>query len=165
MTTKTNSKQETKQEKKKGKWASIRVPREVKERLEAIAKKKGIAMWRVLLEALSHYEALTKKPKEKMKLPRLDKASWYAYKLSQSIGAFKEKPSLENLYYLDKTISQIEERAGINCRILRKIVVEVYELAKKKKQIPTQLIIELNDTAKLIVGDILYRYLFEEEQK
>jgi len=134
----------------------IRVPEELYNRLTKIAEEKDLPIWKVIAEALSYYEHYTKKTKEMQKLPRLDKASWYCYKLSASVGSLRENPTEENLTLLTKTCKQLEERYGIDASLLVKVATE-YQKSKSTKDK-----IELNEIAKLVVGDIICKFLFEQ---
>jgi len=135
---------------------NIRVPDELYERLKALAQQKKVPIWKVILEALSCYENVEKKASGLSKLPRLDKAAWYAYKLSASVGSFREKPTEGNLALLTQTAKQVEERLGVKTDLLIKVAAEYH------KKPSTQNKIELNDTAKLVVGDIIAKMLFEQ---
>ncbi|RLF08420.1 MAG: hypothetical protein DRJ60_00375 [Thermoprotei archaeon] len=134
----------------------IRVPEELYNRLTKIAEEKDLPIWKVVAEALSYYEHYTKKTKEMQKLPRLDKASWYCYKFSASVGSLRENPTEENLALLANTCKQLEERYGIDTKLVLKMASEY---VKKRS---TQAKIEMNETAKLIVGDIICKFLYEQ---
>ena len=136
----------------------IRVPTEVHEKLMELSKKLNVPLWKVIMEAITFYEQVIRKPKVRRSLPRLDKASWYAFKISQSVGAFKENPSKQNFEYLQRTCQQIEERIGVDCDLVLKMAEEYMQTKSVSAKI------ELNDVTKLVVADIIVKMLFGEEE-
>lgn len=129
-------------------WKMVRVPKELHDRISTLADREGVAKWKIVSRALTFLESWRRAGNVK-KLPRFDKACWYIYKLASSVGIFKEVPSDDNYQKLLKTISQIEERLGIDCSLLKK-AVEDY---KRRPTVSNK--IELNDVTKLVIGDII----------
>jgi len=138
-------------------YKNVRLPIELYGEILKEAEERGVAMWKVIADAFTRYKLWRKKPEERMRVPRLDKASWYVFKLANSVGALKENPTPENAERLMRTISQIEERTGVNCELLKKTVSEF--LAHKD----TFHKVELNDVTKMTIGDIIVKLIFGEE--
>ena len=84
----------------KVKWTTIKVPKEIRDKIREISESEGRAYWRVLTEAISFYVTQKKKPRVKEDLPALDKCSWYIAKVSMSVGALKENPNESNFCLL-----------------------------------------------------------------
>ena len=143
-------------------YTTITVPVSLKEKIATIADRKKVAMWRVINEAMSFYETIQRKPKEKARLSELDKCSWYVFKFVKSVSLFQENPTKQNWLYLQ---DRIEELAS---RIFGKKIPELDVLAKLCKRYmenpSRELKIEINETAKVIVSKIITKMLFCEEQ-
>jgi len=148
---------------KKLKFKSVKVPYYLHDRIKELAQRYNRKMYAIVADALSIYENYLKKPYRKSELPRLDKASWYVFKLGRSVGAFKENPTKENGEKLLNTLDQIEERLGVKTDLLRGIIKKL--INKPKIRIDTDTSIEINDATKLIIADILNKLLFKEEEE
>ena len=141
-----------------GKSTTIRVPVEFRNLVRTLAEKRGVPQWKILHESvvhyrlayLSHFQANTK---------NLNKASWYAYKLSASVGAFRYAPTDENKELLMRTIEQLEQRLGVNGEMLKRAVEDYYKTQRKKYKIA------LNDAAKELVAQVIVKILGVEEKK
>jgi len=144
-------------------FKSLRVPYYIHEKVKDLSQRYGKKMYTIVEEALATYVNYLKKPYRKSELPKLDKCSWYVYKLGRSVGAFKENPTEENARKLLNTLEQIEERIGVSTAMLRGIVEKL--VSRKNIRIDTDTSIEINDTTKLIISDIIYKMLFEEEEQ
>jgi hypothetical protein len=154
--------EEKKEEKKQHRWAHIYVPPEFKVRLDILSKRYGKAKWKMLLDALSLYETSLRKPKAKQKLPNLEKGIWYVMKLCMSVGAFKAKPDDASLQQTMKTVTQIKERLKIDTSLLEKVLQDYLAYAKANK-LSGDMFMELNETLKLVVTDIVYNFVLKEE--
>ena len=103
---------------------------------------------------------LEKKPREKQKLPRIDKASWYCYKFAQSVGQFKAKPDLRNFEMLLKTTYQVHDRLGV---AVDDMVHIMNRLRRREKNgvipLDTADIIELNEAAKMIFNKVIAAFV------
>jgi len=150
------------EEKKKSRGARIYVPPEFKVRLDLLSKRYGKTKWKILLDALSLYETSLRKPKAKQELPHLEKATWYIMKLCMSVGAFKAKPDDTSLQQTMKTVTQIKERLKIDTSLLEKALQDYLAYAKANK-LSGDVFMELNETLKLVVTDIVYNYMLKEE--
>jgi len=141
-------------------YVNVRIPKALKEKIDELAQKKNVAMWKIILEAVSLYENLEKKPKKKKELPRLDKCAWYIYKFSKSVSLFLENPDDENWWQLDQRIAELRTRIfGRDTEWLQMLD----QLAVQYKKNPsTRLKIEINDVAKMIISEIILKMLFEE---
>jgi len=151
-------------------YTTIYAPPELKEKIKALSEKLGRPQWKVLLEAITFYETLVRKPKAKEELPSIDKAVWYLQKLSMSIGALKENPSDANLQKTLKTVSQIRERLKVDTSILEKAVSDFVMTVKNlstnavdKHSVLDEITIELNMALKSVLIEIVYRYILKEE--
>jgi len=118
--------------------STIYAPKELKERIRGLSEKLGRPQWKILLEALSFYETLVRKPKAKEELPTVDKVVWYIEKLCMSIGALKENPSDANLQKTLKTVSQVRERLGVDTSILEKAASDYVMTIRSLQQAPEE---------------------------
>lgn len=94
------------------KWKLIKVPEEVWAELKRITARRKIAIWKLLEETLSYWRTQQLEHHATPGLT-LDKVSWYAFKISSSVGELKANPTKDNLFLLEKTCNQISERLGI----------------------------------------------------
>jgi predicted DNA-binding protein len=154
--------EEKKEEKKQHRGAQIYVPPEFKVRLDLLSRRYGKTKWKILLDALSLYETSLRKPKAKQELPNLEKGIWYVMKLCMSVGAFKTKPDDASLQQTMKTVTQIKERLKIDTSLLEKVLQDYLAYAKANK-LSGDVFMELNETLKLVVTDIVYNYMLKEE--
>ena len=154
--------EEKKEEKKKSRGAQIYVPNEFKVRLDLLSRRYGKTKWKILLDALSLYETSLRRAKAKQELPHLEKGIWYVMKLCMSVGAFKAKPDDSSLQQTMKTINQVRERLKIDTSLLEKALQDYLAHAKANK-LSSDAIMELNETLKLTVTDIVYNYMLKEE--
>ena len=145
----------------KTKWISIKVPEPLYNKIKEIAETSGRHLYQVIEEAMTFYINNWRRVRHKDGIPRLDKCAWYVFKLAQSVGAFKENPSLENYQKLLKTIFQIKERIGVDTSLLEHVVDKLNP--RNRKEISVDEKIELNDVTKLVISDIIVKLLFEEE--
>ena len=135
----------------------IRVPRPLWAVIKEFAESEGVPMWQVIQKAFAHY--LTNYRAHFRDVSNLDKASWYAFKLSSSIGEFKANPSDENMQKLLKTVEQISTRLGIDTTALVGAIHRYKERPTNKNRWA------LNDQAKLIVAQIIMKLLAGGEGK
>ena len=137
-----------KKKKFKIKWKHIKIPEEFHAQLISWKKRHRIAIWKVLTTSFNFYVDAYRKH---FKIPRekTEKIAWYIYKLSASVGAFRDNPSEENLNRLLLTIEQIKNRLNIPTRLLERAVKTYFDYPNKKNRIV------LNDTCKNIIVGIL----------
>ncbi len=140
------------------KYTTISVPYEVRDTVKSLATARKVAQWRVIHEAVMHYR-LAYLSHFTTNTGWLNKAAWYAYKLSASIGEFRADPSEEKKGMLLRTIDQIEARLGVDCAALR-YAVEAYAKSPSRKNR-----VVLNDAAKEVVGQIITALARKESQK
>jgi len=148
----------------KVKLTNIKVPVELRDRIEKLTKKLGErSYWRTILRAIELLETTIRRPKEKKQLPRLDKCSWYIYKFVRSVSEFILDPSDEKFSLLKERIEELKERVfgGENeyLDLLMKVAKD-YKSSKGKNAL-----IEINETAKMIISEIIVKFLFEEEEE
>lgn len=136
-------------------WTSIRVPVELRDLIRDVSEKEGKAYWRVLVEAMSFYVTLKRKPYKKGELDVLEKASWYIAKALMSIGIFKENPTEENYRRLERTLNQIKERLGVNVDYILRVARTYLMVQDREGRI------ELNMSAKILVFDIIYNKILK----
>jgi len=141
---------------KVSRWTTVKVPKEVRERISSLAKAEDKAEWKIVLDALAFYETQKRSPKVKEELPTWEKVSWYITKLATSVGELRGNPTKENLELLKKTCQQIEERLGVKTELL----VRVAEAYVRDPGIDNR--VELNAVTKMTIFDILYYKLFSE---
>ena len=143
-------------------WKTIKVPEALYQRIRLLAEKTNRHMYQVIEEGIIKVELYLKRPYRKRELPRLDKCAWYVFKLANSVGAFKENPTVENWNRLMNTVSQVKERIGVNTELLETVLQRLHP--GKSKEITTADKIELNDAVKLVIADIIVKMLFEETE-
>jgi len=129
----------------------IRVPWQLWAVIKQMASSDGVPMWQFIQKAVTHY--LANYRAHFKDVSGLDKASWYAFKLSSSVGEFKADPSDENLQRLLKTVEQVGTRLGINTDALVGAIHRYKERPTKKNRWA------LNDQAKLVVAQIMMKLL------
>jgi len=153
-----------------GKETTIYVPQEFKSKVKELSERSGKPQWKVLLEAITLYEATLRRPKMKEELPIVDKVVWYIQKLSMSIGALKENPSEKNLERTMKTIQQVKERLGVDTGLLERAVLDYIKLATSAPQDPIErhrfmdeATMEVNMALKSVLLEIVYKWILKEE--
>ena len=129
----------------------IRVPWQLWAVIRQMANSDGVPMWQFVQKAVTHY--LANYRAHFKDVSNLDKAAWYAFKLSSSIGEFKANPSDENLQMLLKTVEQVGNRLGIDVAALIGAIHRYKEKPNKKNRWA------LNDQAKLVVAQIMMKLL------
>jgi len=140
------------------KWFTIRVPKEVKDLLDQLqnyADLQGLPYWRIVSRALTYLKNMHQGGRKKSEIPRLDKAAWYSLKLGIAVGALKAQPDQEKLERLKEVAFQLRDRLGIDVDLLIKAAKDYVD------QPTTQRTIELSDVAKMIIGDIIVKFLFQ----
>ncbi len=147
-------------ETQKMKWTTIKVPVELRDIIQNLAKQEDKPYWKFLTNCISWYVEQKRNPRVKEELPQIEKISWYIAKVSMSVGELKAKPTKENLQKLEKTLEQIEKRLGIKTDFVRR-TVHAYILEPT-----TDNRMELNMALKMLIFDIIwYRILKEEAPK
>jgi len=141
-------------------WKSIKVPKPLYDKIVMLSKKTNRHIYQIVEEGVNKVEFYLKKPYRKKELPRLDKCSWYIFKLGNSVGAFKENPTPENWNKLMNTITQIKERLGVDTNLLEHIVKKLHP--SRSREITVSDKIELNDAVKIVISDVIVKLLFEE---
>jgi len=132
------------------KWAMIKVPVEVRDRLLGIARGEGRGIWRIINDALDLYEVHKPRSREEFKV--WEGASRYIVRLAFYAGLLKARPSEENLEQLRKVCRQLEEELGVKTEQLVK-VAETYARDPSEDNAA-----ELISAAKIAAIEILYRY-------
>ena len=143
----------------KKEWSTIRVPKEVKQRIDYLREKSGKVTWEVINEAISFYEGFLKRPSVRTSTSNLDKLSWYITKIATSFGAFKENPTEENYRYLEKRVQELKDRFGIEADIL--IRLADYYKRTKDDELRKKIRIDLNSAFKQVVKELIIQLMFE----
>lgn len=142
-----------------GKYKTITVPEEVYTKIFKISTQKKISNWQVIQEALNFYETILKTPYKKKDLPRLDKASWYIWKLCKAVTIIEELNRKDDYNKVVEVLDQIDERIfegkNENIKILKKLLEKYLQNPSK------ELKIEITTTTKLVIADIIIKLLFE----
>jgi hypothetical protein len=153
-----------------GKETTIYSPPELKSKVKELSERTGKPQWKVLLEAITLYEATLRRPKMKEELPIVDKVVWYVQKLSMSIGALKENPSEKNLEQTMRTIQQIKERLGVDTGLLERAVVDYVKLTSnlpsdpvERHRVEDEAKMEINMALKSVLLEIVYTHILKEE--
>ncbi len=131
-------------------WTTIRIPKELKEKIEDLSRKKNVAYWKVIQEAISWYQSTVIETRNRELIPDIDKVSWYIVKLSYSVSKLRDNPTDDNFQWLEKTVMQIKERLGVNIDYLLKSA-RSYQLEQSKENL-----IELWMSLKMAVIDMFY---------
>ncbi|RLE83627.1 MAG: hypothetical protein DRJ67_11890 [Thermoprotei archaeon] len=126
------------------KWRRINLPENVYREIARVARSRGIAMWKVVVEMVSVYRAARRQPGKR---PVSDKVAWYITKLTMSAGEFRGNPNDRNRKYFMRTIEQIESRLEVDLSEL-KSVVRSYDGSKQARK-------TLNDVVKLAIMKII----------
>jgi len=141
------------------KWTTIKVPIQVKERIDYLRSKTGKVTWEVILESISFYEEFIRRPRVRTSTTNLDKLAWYITKLATSFGAFKENPSKENFEYLVKRVEELKKRFGIEAEILLRM--SEYYMRTKDEDLKKKIRIDLNTAFKQVIKELIIQLLFE----
>jgi len=136
-------------------WATVKLPRSLKDKLKEMAKKENKAMWEVVGEGLECLQRDRTKNWARRATNDLDRTAYYIMKLMTAVERFKIAPSLENLEWIEKTVDQIHQRLGVD-------VGYVVNIAKRyKKTHSKDDYVELNMMAKMAIQDIILKTLLE----
>ena len=141
------------------KWTTIKVPIQVKEKLDYLRSKTQKVTWEVILESLTFYEEFLRRPQVRTSTSNLDKLSWYITKLATSFGAFKENPSDVNFQYLAKRVDELKKRFNIDAEILLKMA-EYYKRTKDE-ELRNKIKVDMNMAFKQVIKELIIQLLFE----
>jgi len=150
-------------------WKRVTIPIELYRKIKERAEYRGVALWKVLLDAYTFYESITKRAGGLQELPSVDKAVWYMEKVAMSVGALKASPTEENLKKTLKTLAQVRDRLGISTEILERAASDYYVAVSDLPEDPVErheavdeVTIELNMALKSVLFEILYRLVIRE---
>jgi len=96
------------------KWKTVSLPDDVWRTICELSEKLGLPRWKVVARSAQFFAFQLKKPKLKKELPAVDKVAWYAVKVAMSVGRLKENPTEENFNKLLETLSQVQDRMGVD---------------------------------------------------
>jgi len=142
---------------RKIRWTTIKVPVELRDKINELAQRLDKPAWKVIMNAISFFDEQLRNPRLKETLPMVDKVSWYIAKIGMSVGEFKANPTNDNLERLKKTAQQIQERLGVDVGLL----IRVAEAYMRDPNPDNRM--ELNATLKMLILDIIYKKLVREE--
>jgi len=137
-------------------WATVKIPVELRDLINSIAKRENKAAWQVIMDGVAFYYAQTKKPRIKEDASLLDKVSWYITKVATSVGVFKRDPSPENLEYIKKNLEQLKERLGIDGSYLLRACEAYMQYGDDDSRM------EINAALKMLILDIILNKLVKE---
>ena len=129
-------------------YTTVRVPVELRNVIKSLARRRKMPMWKIVHEAVTYYRSAYLTHFREFS-GDLNKISWYTYKLSASVGELRANPTKENLQLLLTTISQLEERLGVNAELLRAAAERYVKKPERRERI------QLNDAAKDVVAQII----------
>jgi len=122
---------------------TIRVPSQLHYALRERAKAEKRPIWEIILRAWSYWSEAWREHHKAIETT--DKAAWYIFKLSSSVGELKAQPNAVNLSKLEKTLEQISKRLRIDTSFLRDIANRFWKRPSRKNRMA------LNDTTKMII--------------
>jgi len=146
----------------KKRWVSIGVTEELRDLIKQVSKRENIRMYQVVEIAIRRYlteQKYKRRDREYHAGYTIDKELWYAFKLVNSIAQLKfvveefdEESKVKQYHKLTlKTISQIEERLGIDLDNVKKAIEKFVDnpngVTKAK----------LNDETKVAMARILFQ--------
>lgn len=131
-------------------WAWVRIPRPLYIEIKMRAEKEDIAVWKVLQRAWSYWRAT--QLRHHVGHSEVDKAAWYAFKFSSSVGELKAAPSQSKLELLRKTCEQIRARLNIDTSHIMYAAEQYVRQPSEKNKVA------LNDAAKAVVAQILLAF-------
>jgi len=141
----------------KKKWTVVTVPIEVKTLLERIKSRSNhdAPNWRLILDALSFYEALRSKPKMVEDLDKVEKISWYITKLSLAYGTFAVNPTEESMAQLIERLQEVEMRLQVDTSVVQKMVNQYAKI--KDEQERKKFRIQMNQAFKMIIKEMIIK--------
>jgi len=148
--------QNTSQTQKQIRWTTVKIPVELRDKINDLAKKEEKPAWRIVQDAIAFYYAQKQKPRIKEDASLVDKISWYIAKISMSVGEFKANPSQENFERLRRTAQQIQERLGVDVSLL----IRNAEAFMRSPDNDNRM--ELNASLKILILDIIMNKLVKE---
>jgi len=128
-------------------WKFIRVPSSLHNILKKKAAKEKKAIWKVILSSVAYRDEVTKK--HHASVSDLDRKAWYIYKLTSSIGVFRELPNNITIDYVVRNCEQIEKRLGVDMAALREVAKAYLNRPSKQNRIA------LNETTKIVIKNII----------
>lgn len=143
--------------KKTRKWQTVILPVSLREKIKEEAKREGKAMWQIIAEGIECREREKTKNWARRNTNDLDRTAYYIMKLMTAVERFKIAPSLENLEWVEKTVSQIRQRLGVDISYVVN-VAKRYHRTKDKKDL-----IDLNTMAKMAIAELIEKSLLERE--
>lgn len=139
-----------------GNWTTVLVPKELREKIKTLSLRDGKPQWQVIAEAISFKVSETASPRVKESLSEVEKISWYIVKAVSSIGELKASPTEDNLSRLEKTLTQVSERLGVNVSTVNLVLrIARSYVSEKSDERRKALRRDLNAASKMLVMDIM----------
>ena len=132
---------------RKMEWKWVRIPAGLHRLLKEKATKQKKAIWKVILSSVSYSEEIIKR--HHTEVSDLDRKAWYVYKLSSSVGVFRELPNRITIDYVVMNCEQIEKRLGVDTSALREVAKAYLNRPSKQNRIA------LNETTKMLIKSII----------
>ncbi|RLG76833.1 MAG: hypothetical protein DRO14_03235 [Thermoprotei archaeon] len=143
----------------KKEWSTIRIPKEVKNRIDDLRVRTGMVTWEIINNAVSFYEEFLRKPSVRTSTTNLDKLAWYITKLALAYGAFRENPCEEKYEMLVKRVEELKQRFGIEADIL--VRMADYYKSAKDPELQKKIAIDFSMAFKQVVKEIVIHFMFE----
>lgn len=128
-------------------WKWVRIPREIHEQIKSQAEREKTAIWKVLIRAWSYWQSANRQ--HHTNVEDVGKLAWYIFKLSSSIGQFKENPSDYNLNWVVKNCEDIKKRLGVETSTIVMAAIQYKKKQDKKNKMA------LNDATKMVVAQMI----------
>jgi len=131
----------------------VRLPKPLWGAIKSVATREKMPMWKVIMRAWSYYIKQYREHHEHARTT-LEKAAWYCFKLSSSVGQFKERPNKFNYEMLKKTAEQLKKRLQIDVDLLLGAAGNYYMDHSATNKMA------LNDATKMVVATIIAMSLY-----
>jgi hypothetical protein len=115
------------------KWKTVKLPSFLHESIQSMSERENRAMWEVIADAFSYYEAQKRQPKLKMELPVLEKLSWYIAKITYGVSFFLAKPTDVNYTITMTTLEETEKRLEVDLKELKYAIAFYKNLKRRSK--------------------------------
>lgn len=129
-------------------WKLIKVPAEIHWTLKDLSQRTKTPIWKIIHQSFTYFRTAYLSHFSENR-SELDRKIWYIYKLSSSVGAFRENPTKKNLDMTMRTVGQIEKRLGVNMHELKLALKNYYVRPIKRNKVV------LNDTCKMVLIEII----------
>jgi len=143
---------------RKIRWTTIKVPVELRDKINELAQRLDKPAWKVIMNAISFFDEQLRNPRLKETLPTVDKISWYIVKITTSVSEFKVNPTPENFNKLLRTAQQLKERLGVDVDL----IIRTCEMYMKEPTVDNRM--EINAALKMLVFEMITEKLLAAEK-